>query len=66
MLRGQRYLGDGVYVGFEDGRMLVKLWTSNGVATTDEVWLEPEVLGGLLRWVDEQRDHAKHAQRSPE
>lgn len=37
----KRYLGDGVYVQVQDG--MLRLTTSDGIATTQEIWLEPEV-----------------------
>ena len=43
------YLGDGVYADTDRG--VVKLTTENGVATTNTIILEPEVLDALLRWV---------------
>jgi hypothetical protein len=46
----QTYLGDGVYV--EADRGVVKLTTENGVATTNTIILESEVLDALLRWVE--------------
>ena len=44
------YLGDGVYV--EADRGVVTLTTENGVAITNTIILEPEVLDALLRWVE--------------
>lgn len=38
----EAYLGDGLYASF-DGYM-VRLYASNGMQVTNEVWLEPEVL----------------------
>lgn len=40
------YLGDGLYYSF-DGYQ-IKLFTTNGITTTNEVFLEPEVLDRLL------------------
>ena len=47
--RARRYLGDGVYVVF-DG---FGLWLTaeNGLAATDAIYLDPEVLGALNRFV---------------
>ena len=43
------YLGDGVFVEEERGDLV--LTTSNGIATTDRIVLEPAVLDALLRYV---------------
>lgn len=41
-LKMETYLGDGLYAAY-DGYM-VRLYASNGMQVTNEVWLEPEVL----------------------
>ena len=43
------YLGDAVFVEEERGGLV--LTTSNGIATTDRIVLEPKVLDALLRYV---------------
>ena len=43
------YLGDAVFVEEERGDLV--LTTSNGIATTDRIVLEPKVLDALLRFV---------------
>lgn len=49
-MRGSRdYLGDGLYVEY-DG-LQVRLFTSNGLSVTNEVFLEPGVLTNFLIWV---------------
>jgi hypothetical protein len=50
----REYLGDGVYVAF-DG---FGLWltTENGPETTNRVYLEPEVLAALERFVARLRE----------
>lgn len=48
MSTGREYLGDGVYVR-HDGFAIV-LTTENGVSTTNEIVLEPEVFTALLEW----------------
>ncbi len=45
----KRYLGDGVYVEVEGD--MVKLTTSDGIADTNTIFLEPEVLEAFGRWV---------------
>lgn len=42
------YLGDGAYARF-DG-FSIWLTAENGIEATDEICLEPEVLGALIRW----------------
>ncbi len=49
----QRYIGDGVYAGF-DGYSLI-LETSNGVSITNRVCLEPEVLNKM----DQYREYVR-------
>jgi hypothetical protein len=59
-LEHRRYLGDGVYVGF-DGYAIV-LSAENGIAAK-EIVLEPDVWAALAAWVValnndvEDRDH---------
>lgn len=43
------YLGDGVYANY-DGYMVV-LTTENGISATNTIYLEPEVLAALDRYV---------------
>jgi hypothetical protein len=45
------YLGDGLYVSFDGYR--IKLYASNGMIVTDEVFLEPDVLSYFLLYVKE-------------
>lgn len=44
------YLGDSVYAEIENGR--VKLTTENGVGPSNTIFLEPEVLDALNRYVE--------------
>jgi len=48
------YLGDGVYVQFEPGQLV--LTTENGIAVTNRIVLEPEVWAALLRVVQQYDD----------
>ena len=43
------YLGDSVYVEVESGAL--KLTTENGDGPSNTIYLEPEVLGALNRYV---------------
>lgn len=45
----KQYLGDGVYAGVEDG--MVRLTTENGLEASNVIWLEPEVVVALLRYL---------------
>lgn len=47
---GKEYLGDGAYVAF-DGYALV-LTTENGIETTNEIVLEPDVFAALLAYAE--------------
>lgn len=49
----KEYLGDGAYVEF-DGFGVI-LTTSDGVRTTNEIFLEPEVLGNFEEWMQRLR-----------
>jgi hypothetical protein len=46
----KRYIGDGVYVA----RAAYGFWltTEDGISVTNEIFLEPEVLTGLLDFVE--------------
>lgn len=44
------YIGDSVYADFENG--MVKLTTENGYGASNEIFLEPEVVAGLLKFVE--------------
>lgn len=48
----KQYLGDGVYVR-RDGRM-VCLTTENGIRTTNEIFLETEVLESLMEFFERE------------
>lgn len=46
----KQYLGDGVYIEFENG--MFKLTTEDGISTTNTVYLEPEVYGAFVNYAD--------------
>lgn len=48
------YLGDGVYAAY-DGHM-VELTTSNGDIDTNTIFLEPQVIESLLRYLEKLKD----------
>ena len=54
----RRYLGDSVYAGIESG--MLKLTTENGLPDdpSNTIFLEPSVLGELLRYVDDLKTAA--------
>jgi hypothetical protein len=49
MSADKRYLGDGVYAEMEHG--MVKLTTSDGISDTNTIYLEPEVISELQRYL---------------
>lgn len=51
MSEHRRYLGDGVYV--DRDLDMIRLTTENGIAVTNEIFLEPAVYRALLAWVTE-------------
>lgn len=44
------YLGDGVYVEFEDE--MIKLTTEDGIEITNTIYLESDVYSNLIKWVE--------------
>ena len=49
------YLGDGVYADLDPyGRVI--LTTENGISTTNEIILEPEVIGVLQQYLTKMHD----------
>ena len=54
MSEKKEYIGDGVYV--EDEHGMIKLTAEDGIRATDTIYLEPEVLASLLRWVEKQKE----------
>ena len=49
----KKYLGDGVYVA-HDGYGII-LTSENGVTVLNTIYLEPEVLSALFRYLDQKR-----------
>lgn len=45
------YLGGGVYAESVPERDMVKLYTDNGAAQTNIIWLEPEVIAALKKFL---------------
>ena len=54
------YLGDSVYVDSNDGFGIV-LTTENGLPTdpSNQIYLEPEVLGVLMAWLNNHSEVTK-------
>jgi hypothetical protein len=48
-IKGSSYLGDGLYAIFADGQ--IELFASNGLAKTNQVYLEPQVLANFEAYV---------------
>jgi len=46
-----QYIGDSVYVEIKGG--MVRLWTSNGIVTLNEIFMEEEVLQEFLNFVED-------------
>jgi hypothetical protein len=49
----KEYLGDGVYADVERG--MVKLTTEDGISVTNIIYLEPEVIEALERYLAQVR-----------
>lgn len=48
-MRPPRYLGDGVYVE-EDGLGRIRLYVSNGIVETEQIYLDVDIIEALSRW----------------
>jgi hypothetical protein len=48
------YLGDGLYVKFDDFGQVV-LYTHDGISQMNAVYLEPNVLDHFLKWVEAKK-----------
>lgn len=55
MMKYKTYLGDGVYVDYNDAGQLV-LTTEDGIAATNTIYLEPEVWRSLRGYVDRLKE----------
>jgi hypothetical protein len=49
------YLGDGVYAEFDGHGFIIT--TSNGIETTNTIYLEPEVLQAFVNWGEKVTAH---------
>lgn len=59
----KQYLGDGVYVQFDDG--VIILTTENGYQITNQIYLELDVYGNLRDYVNRLLDSEEsNGQRS--
>ena len=47
-MSNKQYLGDGIYIEEDFGQL--KLTTENGISTIDTIYLEPEVMNGLIEY----------------
>ena len=52
MIQFKEYLGDGVYAAFDGDRESIVLTTENGISVTNTIYLEPEILEALKRYLD--------------
>lgn len=50
------YLGDGVYVDWDDATYSIVLTTEDGISVTNRIILEPEVLTALQRYLMKLRE----------
>lgn len=48
----KQYLGDGVYAEWRMQEGTLVLTTENGVSITNTIYLEPDVLDALARFID--------------
>ncbi len=53
----KEYIGDSVYVEVENG--MLRLTTDNGLGPTNEIFLEPVVYEGLVRYAERVIEAAK-------
>ena len=50
----KQYLGDGVYMAHDDYGII--LTSENGVTVLNTIYLEPEQLSALLRYLDQKKE----------
>lgn len=48
-----RYLGDGVYVSYKEGMLLLTTGNHQEALAEQKIWLEPEVAMGLLTFIQQ-------------
>lgn len=58
-MANKEFLGDSVYVELEYG--MLKLTTSNGESVDNTIYLEPDVLANLIRYVAQTKGEEKKA-----
>ena len=63
MSESKVYLGDGVYA--EADTLMVKLTTENGIETTNTIYLQPDVLEALNRFVHAWLLERQHPNNRP-
>lgn len=51
-----QYIGDGVYVALERGMFVLRTGSYLPMDSENEIWLEPEVVRGLLGYISKWRD----------
>lgn len=54
--KNKTYLGDGCYVSFDGFGLWLE--TSDGITTTNRIYLEPKVYAALVKYVDKLRDES--------
>lgn len=55
-MANKRYIGDGVYAEWDDAWLdQLILYTDNGIAITNKIYLEPEVIENLLRYLQAKK-----------
>ncbi len=52
IMSAKTYLGDGVYVDFDEDRAAIVLTAENGISATDTIYLEGNVFEALLLYVE--------------
>lgn len=52
VMKTKTYLGDGVYLEFDSGSMI--LTTSNGVEVTNEIFIDDEVFHNFIHAIEKQ------------
>jgi hypothetical protein len=55
------YLGDGLYVEFDGFQF--RLYASDGIHVTNEVYLEPSVLAAVIRFINRTKEQQQNELR---